>query len=90
MVMIIGCHIVSFIAYNGDKFYGDFYILGSLINRVFLGMLAAFGRIGVGLFFFITGYFHIFKQTVDFKVIQNCLLCNNYKYYCYNTLFYKS
>ena len=67
MVMIIGCHIVSFIAYNGDKFYGDFYILGSLINRVFLGMLAAFGRIGVGLFFFITGYFHIFKQTVDFK-----------------------
>ena len=75
MLMIISCHIVSFIVYDGQSITTNslsFYKSGINLNRYLIGLFSAEGRIGVAIFFIISGYFLINKEhiSIDKVVIK--------------------
>ena len=68
MIMIIGHHYVI----HGimHRYMADEFVLwrtGSLFNKLFTSVLYVGGRVGVGLFFAITGYFMINKKKASLK-----------------------
>ena len=70
MLMILSHHYVNFGIVHGihGKQY-DFWANGSVINRAFSALLQPGGRIGVAVFFLITGYFGIHKKAFDGKKV---------------------
>lgn len=68
MIMIVGHHYVV----HGimHRYLADEFMLwrtGSLFNKIFTSVLYVGGRVGVGLFFAITGYFMINKKKASVK-----------------------
>lgn len=71
MLMIVGHHMAVHGIYHvtaGENAY-NVYSMGTQLNKAFTSLFAPGGEIGVAIFFMITGYFQIKKNTFSLKKI---------------------
>ena len=71
MLMIVGHHMAVHGIYHvtaGENAY-SVYSIGTQLNKAFTSLFAPGGEIGVAIFFMITGYFQITKNTFSLKKI---------------------
>lgn len=71
MLMIVGHHMAVHGIYHvmaGENAY-SVYSMGTQLNKAFTSLFAPGGEIGVAIFFMITGYFQIKKNTFSLKKI---------------------
>lgn len=69
MLMIVGHHMAVHGIYHvtaGENAY-SVYSMGTQLNKAFTSLFAPGGEIGVAIFFMITGYFQIKKNTFSDK-----------------------